>query len=252
MQKALASAGSALAKSTQALLDRRQINPNTEENSQWDTILTSQIDAIALLRHAMMQIFSYHLASRNAHEVGDPEILTENSLFSTKAPTRGGQTRATPRNRKSENTERGEQELLTHSQMVNRLNSLEVIKRIYGVILPSLKEHLQIASFEGGWIRKHFSHWQKITTDSEILDMVSGTHIEFQSIPAQTRPKISCKFSPQECTTIQTEVSNLIRKSVIRLKHIMTQGSLSPQSLFGKRKTDETSLLFVDYTHNYY
>ena len=56
MQKALASAGSALAKSTQALLDRRQINPNTEENSQWDTILTSQIDAIALSGHANFQL----------------------------------------------------------------------------------------------------------------------------------------------------------------------------------------------------
>ena len=55
-QKALASAGSVLAKSTQVLLDRRQINPNTEENSQWDTILTSQIDAIALLGHANFQL----------------------------------------------------------------------------------------------------------------------------------------------------------------------------------------------------
>ena len=47
--------------------------------------------------------------------------------------------------------------------------------------LPSLKKHLpqQIASFEGGRIRKYFSHWQEITTDSEVIDMVSGTHIEF-------------------------------------------------------------------------
>ena len=37
VQKALASAGSALPKSLQDLLDRRQINPNTEENSQLDT-----------------------------------------------------------------------------------------------------------------------------------------------------------------------------------------------------------------------
>ena len=45
--------------------------------------------------------------------------------------------------------------------------------------------------------------------------MVSGSHIEFQSIPAQTRPKIWWKFSPQECTAIQTEVSNFLKKSVI-------------------------------------
>ena len=76
--------------------------------------------------------------------------------------------------------------------MVHRLNSLEVSE--YMAFLPSLKEHLlqQIASFASGRTRKYFSHWLEITTDSEILDMVSGTHIEFQSIPAQTRPKILC------------------------------------------------------------
>ena len=58
MQKALASAGSTLAKSTQALLEWRQFNPNTadEGNSQWDTVLTTQIDAIALLGHANFQL----------------------------------------------------------------------------------------------------------------------------------------------------------------------------------------------------
>ena len=58
VQKALASAGSALAKSTQALLERRQFNPNTADkgNSQWDTVLTTQIDAIDLLGHANFQL----------------------------------------------------------------------------------------------------------------------------------------------------------------------------------------------------
>ena len=60
MQKALASAGSALVKSTQALLDRRQFNPNTADkgNSQVDTALTTKIDAIALtlLGHASIQL----------------------------------------------------------------------------------------------------------------------------------------------------------------------------------------------------
>ena len=58
MQKALASAGSALAKSTQALLERRQFNPNpaAKGNSQWDTVLTTQIDATALLGHANFQL----------------------------------------------------------------------------------------------------------------------------------------------------------------------------------------------------
>ena len=77
--------------------------------------------------------------------------------------------------RETETSERGEQEVLTHPQMVDRLNSLEVSE--YMAFLPSLKEHLlqQIASFESGRIREYFSLWHEITTDSEILDIVSGS-----------------------------------------------------------------------------
>ena len=63
MQKALASAGLALAKSTQALLYRRQFNPNTADkgNTWWDTVLTTQTDAIAfqlsLRRREMLKPF---------------------------------------------------------------------------------------------------------------------------------------------------------------------------------------------------
>ena len=61
MQKALASAGLALAKSTQALLYRRQFNPNTADkgNTWWDTVLRTQTDVIAFW---VIQIFSYHFA----------------------------------------------------------------------------------------------------------------------------------------------------------------------------------------------
>ena len=144
--------------------------------------------------------------------------------------------------RTTETTERGEQEVLTQSQMVNRLNSLEVSE--YMVLLPSLKEHFlqQIASFEGGRIRKYFSHWQEIA-DSEILDMVSGTHIKFQSIPAQTCPKILCKFSAHECTTIQTEVSNL-KKSVIVETHHDPGAFIS--SIFVRPKKDGTTRMILN------
>ena len=107
-------------------------------------------------------------------------------------------------------------------------------------LFPSLKEHFiqQIASFEGGWIRKFSSHWQKITTDPEVLDMVSRTHIDFQSIPVQTRTKLSFKFSPQECPTIQNGISNLLGKSVI-VETDHDPGSLSLQSLCVQRKTEQ-------------
>ena len=53
VQKALASAGSALAKSTQQLLDHRQ---STENDIERKEILASQIDALALLGHANYQL----------------------------------------------------------------------------------------------------------------------------------------------------------------------------------------------------
>ena len=120
--------------------------------------------------------------------------------------------------------------------MVNKLNGLEVSE--FMAFLASLKEHLfqQIASFEGGRIRKFSCHWQQITNDPEVLDMVSGTHIDFQSIPVQTRPKISSKFSPQECTTIQNEISNLLSKSVITETHHDPGKFISP--IFVRSKKD--------------
>ena len=143
----------------------------------------------------------------------------------------------------TQTTERGEQEV-THSQIVNTLNGLEVSE--FMAFLPSLKQHFiqQIASFEGGRIRKFSSHWQKITNDPEVLDMVSGTHIDFQSIPFQTRPKISPKFSPQECTTIQHEISNLLSKSVIVETHHDPGEFISP--IFVRSKKDGTTRMILN------
>ena len=143
----------------------------------------------------------------------------------------------------TQTTERGEQEV-THSQIVNTLNGLEVSE--FMAFLPSLKQHFiqQIASFEGGRIRKFSSHWQKITNDPEVLDMVSGTHIDFQSIPVQTRTKISSKFFPQECTTIQNEISNLLSKSVIVETHHDPVEFICP--IFVRPKKDGTTRMILN------
>ena len=293
VQKALASAGSALAKSTQALLVHRHLSPRTEDqvNSQWDTILKSQIDALALLGHANFQLslrrremlkpflkqeyaslcssqtavsslllgdeLKTKLAAiRASNRISNTAIGPDRGSVRTRgAPfTRSWRSRNTDRERPffykspktpqaTQTTERGEQEV-THSQMVHRLNSLEVSE--YMAFLPSLKEHFiqQIASFEGGGIKWFFSHWQEITNDPEILDMVSGTHIEFQSIPTQTRPKTSSKFSPQECATIQAEISNLLRKSFIVQTHHAPGEFISP--IFVRPKKDGTSRMILN------
>ena len=105
--------------------------------------------------------------------------------------------------------------------------------------LPSLKQHFiqqfaLFALFEGG----------RITNDPGVLDMVSGTHIDFQSIPVQTCPKISSKLSPQECTTIQNEISNLLSKSVIVETHHDPGEFISP--IFVRPKKDGTTRIILN------
>ena len=177
---------------------------------------------------------------RNQHAVGAPETLKESGLFLQKPLSAvDSQEQRQP----TQTTERGEQEV-THSQIVNTLNGLEVSE--FMAFLPSLKQHFiqQIASFEGGRIRKFSSHGQKITNDPEVLDMVSGTHIDFQSIPVRTSPKISSKFSPQECTTIQNEISNLLSKSVIVETHHDPVEFISP--IFVRPKKDGTTRMILN------
>ena len=71
-----------------------------------------------------------HLAPevRNQHEVGAPEILKESGIFSTKAPIRAGQPRATPANT-------NHREGRTRSNSIPNSEHIEWLggKQIYGV-----------------------------------------------------------------------------------------------------------------------
>ena len=80
---------------------------------------------------------------RNQHEVGDPEIVIENGFFLQKplsALDKPEQRRAT------QTLERDEQEV-THSQMVNKLNGLEVSE--FMAFLPQFNKllHLRDGNF---------------------------------------------------------------------------------------------------------
>ena len=66
--------------------------------------------------------------------------------------------------------------------------------------------------------------------------MVSATHIDFQSIPAQTRPKIS--------STIQNEIFNLLSKLVIVETHHDPWEFIAP--IFVRLKKDGTTRMLLN------
>jgi hypothetical protein len=55
--------------------------------------------------------------------------------------------------------------------------------------------------------------WAKITSDREILDIISGTVLEFTEEPTQS--VIVQKFTPKEEAFIKEEIQSLLEKGVI-------------------------------------
>ena len=70
-------------------------------------------------------------------------------------------------------------------------------------------------SFKAGKLAAHFSQWQSLTSDSEILETVSGCKIEFDTIPSLNKVMVHAVLSETQTESVDTEVSNLLRKQAI-------------------------------------
>ena len=83
--------------------------------------------------------------------------------------------------------------------------------------IPTLIAYLvaQTSCFKSCRLEKFTHCWKKITSDTEILQMVSGQYIEFDTKPCQTHPPALKCFSAAENDIISKEVANLLQKAVI-------------------------------------
>ena len=88
--------------------------------------------------------------------------------------------------------------------------------RTFNSLLPDLIDLLKYKqdTFKAGCISKHFDEWVKLTNDQEILEMVSGTLIEFDTIPTQTMIAKS-NVAPDKGKFVEKEISSLLQKDVI-------------------------------------
>ena len=102
--------------------------------------------------------------------------------------------------------------------------------------------------FVAGRLSQYSNEWKKITSDSEILQMVKGAKIDFMQTEEQEFSNLSCTrlsdFSPQECEIIDSEVQKLISKQVISLCKHADGEVISP--IFTRQKKDGTHRMILN------
>ena len=98
---------------------------------------------------------------------------------------------------------------------MTKLHTLQVTQ--FEGFIPILIAYLvtQTCCFKSGRLAQFVHCWQRITSDTEILQMVSGQYIEFDTKPCQTRPPAVKCFSAEENAIISKEVANLLKKAVV-------------------------------------
>ena len=108
-----------------------------------------------------------------------------------------------------------QQEINTAADIMTKLHTLQVTQ--FEGFIPTLIAYLvtQTCCFKSGRLAQFVHCWQRITSDTEILQMVSGQYIEFDTKPCQTRPPAVKCFSAEENAIISKEVANLLKKAVV-------------------------------------
>ena len=94
--------------------------------------------------------------------------------------------------------EKGGAQQKINEDFTSKLNSLRVTDFVGFV--PTLIAYLvaQKSCFKSSRLAQFIPAWQQITSDTEILQMVSGQYIELSTQPSQTHPPPGKRFSGQE------------------------------------------------------
>ena len=102
-----------------------------------------------------------------------------------------------------------------NEDFTSKLNSLQVTDFVGFVHTVIAYLVAQTSCFKSGRLAQFIPAWQQITSDTEILQMVSGQYIEFSTQASQTHPPPGKRFGGEEQVIITSEISNLLEKAVI-------------------------------------
>ena len=101
------------------------------------------------------------------------------------------------------------------SDVIAKLSQMQV--RQYESLVPSLFKYFEhkVANFKVGQLSTFYFAWKDLTSDSEILETVSGQRIEFYQKPVQLNLPVQPNYLCQQGQVIDSEIQNLLNKGVI-------------------------------------
>ena len=74
----------------------------------------------------------------------------------------------------------------------------------------------KVEAFQAGAISNYFSEWQKLTSDFEVLNSVSGLSLDFVETTTFHGNSFETHFSRHEHVFIQNEISRLFKNVIIK------------------------------------
>ena len=112
--------------------------------------------------------------------------------------------------------------------------------------LEKIKQYLntQVDCFKAGRIKESYHIWEKLTSDSEVLNTVKGLTIEFNRTPYQVRVPNQKKFSIEERHTVESEIKKLLDKRVIQPSEHEPNEYIS--TVFLRPKSDGTHRMILN------
>ena len=124
------------------------------------------------------------------------------------------------------------------------LQTIQVRK--YESLLPSLVEayRLEADDFQAGQLPYFVNEWRALTSDTGILETVTGQHIEFNDTPVQINPPFQPRLGEKEAYIIDTEISDLLSKGVITKSVHERDEFIS--TIFLRRKKDGTHRMILN------
>ncbi|KAL9976889.1 hypothetical protein ACROYT_G014230 [Oculina patagonica] len=102
------------------------------------------------------------------------------------------------------------------SDIITTLSTTQVSE--YEAILPSLLEYFQerTRTFKAGSLAAYSHIWHELTSDPEILETVTGQHIELDTVPMQEKPLMQTKLSDIQTESVDLEIAQLLKKGVVQ------------------------------------
>lgn len=86
-----------------------------------------------------------------------------------------------------------------------------------------------------GRLNKFLPAWEKLTKDHDVLSIVKGYQIPFQTIPIQTKPVTNIQVHKDQKVLIEKEITEMLRKGAIRMYQNQPGQFLSALFLVGKK-----------------